>query len=64
MRKKLMALFLALTMVLSMNLTAFAAGGSADDLVLVGVVGEFGQSEARTMLDMVNALRTGGNAWY
>lgn len=61
MRKRLMAFVLVIAMALSMNMTVFAAGS---DTVLVGVVGEFGQTEARTMLDMVNEFRTGNDAWY
>jgi hypothetical protein len=36
---------------------------AADDIITVQVPLQYGQSEARTMLNMINDFRTGDDAW-
>ncbi|MCD7842558.1 MAG: CAP domain-containing protein [Lachnospiraceae bacterium] len=40
------------------------ASVSATDTYSLGVTVTYGQTEARSMLDMINSLRTGDDAWY
>lgn len=49
-----LAIFISLS-----SLTVFAA-----DMITLPFTVQYGQSEARTMLDMINNFRTGGKAWY
>ncbi len=57
---KLYAACLAVSaMLLFSSIMASAAGGTT-----VKVTGKFGQTNARTMLDMINEFRTGDDAWY
>ncbi len=44
--------------------TQSSSAASQADLITVDVTAKYGQTEARSMLDMVNDLRTGSNAWY
>lgn len=58
--QKLLALLLAVVMVFSCATTVFAA----PEQISVQLDVTYGQSEARSMLDMVNDFRTGDDAWY
>lgn len=58
--KKILSIFLSLVLVissLSISTTMFAA-----DTQVITVT--YHQTDARTMLGMINSLRTGSNAWY
>lgn len=56
------ALLLTLCMAVSMLMPGVWASGS-DETVTVDLNVTYGQTEARTMLDMVNDFRTGEDAW-
>ena len=62
--KKILCVVLSLMILISafgqMTVTAFAA----DDTITVGAIGKYGQTEARSMLKMINDFRKGSDAWY
>ena len=64
--KKLSLLRLSLCSLLCILLSfpAFPLPVTADATVEVSVPAVYGQTEARAMLDDINAFRTGGEAWY
>lgn len=59
--KKMAALIL--TLIMCVNLVPAAASAAGSDVRTVGIDVTYGQSEARTMLDMINEFRTGDDAW-
>jgi hypothetical protein len=59
-----MALLLAGCFVFPAETKAEESENPVSDTVTVQVTGKYGQTEARTMLDMVNNFRTGSDAWY
>lgn len=63
MRKRIrsFAICLALVLLLIPADTLWAAG--TDQIATVGITVQYGQTEARSMLDMINAFRTGADAW-
>lgn len=61
--KKLAApLSFLLTLILTVSANCLPV--SAAEMITLPVTLKYGQSEARTMLNMINEFRTGGNAWY
>ena len=60
--KRLLSLLLVLLLVLSLMPVSLAE--EEQELYVAEVEGTYGQSGARSMLAMVNALRTGEDAWY
>ena len=60
-KRNLTAGALAFLIALSLTLPAFAANAWESD---VGLTVAYGQTEARSMLDMINAFRTGDEAFY
>lgn len=60
-KQKATAMLLALFMTLTALFPAFAADGGQTEIV---VNPKFGQSDARSMLDMINTFRTGDEAFY
>ena len=54
MKKRMFSMVLAVLLVLAMSVTAFGA-----DTITVDVTGTYGQTEARSMLKLVNDFRTG-----
>ena len=59
-RRKCLALLTTLAMLFSWAIPAYAAG----EICQVQYDVTYGQTEARTMLAMINDFRTGGDAWY
>lgn len=62
--KKSIALLLALIMLFTISINdeiAFAA--ETGSTITVGITGTYGQTEARSMLAMINEFRTGNDAW-
>jgi len=59
--KKIVSVLLSLTLLMPYcpNSTAKAAAKNT-----VNITVQYGQTEARTILDMINELRTGADAWY
>ena len=59
--KRWLAVFAMLSALMLGSIIASAASG---DTVTVKVTGTYGQTEARSMLKMINDFRTGDDAWY
>ena len=59
-RRKCLALLTTLAMLFSWAIPVYAAG----EICQVQYDVTYGQTEARTMLAMINDFRTGGDAWY
>ena len=59
--KKASAFFLAAVLSLSVGSSNVSA---AENTVNVKLEVQYGQAEAREITDMVNAFRTGNEAWY
>lgn len=57
-RKALFIMMLILAFAMTGNMT-FAADGK----IQVSITAQYGQTEARTMLSMINSFRTGNEAW-
>ena len=66
MKKRLLCLLLALTAVFSLVVPAYAEDSAALEERLQQVLdsGSYWQSEARSMLSLINAMRSGDDAWY
>lgn len=64
--KKLSSLRPSLCLLLCILLffPALSLPATADAAVKISVPAVYGQTEARAMLDDINAFRTGGDAWY
>ena len=60
-KQKATAMLLALFMALTPLFPAFAADGGETEII---VTPTFGQTDARSMLDMINTFRTGDEAFY
>lgn len=58
--KKLLSILFATLILLSCFAAAFSAFGAST----FKITGTYGQTEARSMLQMVNSFRTGSEAWY
>ncbi|MBQ7548423.1 MAG: hypothetical protein IJT03_01820 [Clostridia bacterium] len=56
--KRIISACMALVLMLSLCCTAFAAAYTNAQITVT-----YGQTEGRTVLDKINAFRTGGNAW-
>jgi uncharacterized protein YkwD len=61
--KRIFSLCLVITIVVS-AFGCFATSASATTIYKVGVDVKYGQTEARTIVDMINEMRTGDDAWY
>ncbi|MCC8072510.1 MAG: CAP domain-containing protein [Clostridiales bacterium] len=61
--KKTFSLLLSLVMIFTLTF-GITCTASAGELKSVSITVIYGQSEARTILSMINKLRTGSNAWY
>ena len=55
---------LSFLLTLILTISANCLPVSAAETITLPVTVKYGQSEARTMLDMINEFRTGGSAWY
>lgn len=58
--RKLVSLLLCFVLAVSCSVSAFAAG----DILAIDLSVEYHQTEARSIFAMVNAFRTGDDAWY
>ena len=64
MKKTFRHLMLTIVSVIMLMLFCFSAEAAESNMQTVRYYAPYGQTDARTMLDMINDFRTGKDAWY